>query len=101
MATTAGHVAVTLRDRNPADLHLGRAVAGPLDLLDAEIRAGRSFERKRAFALATMDDLRERFDVPQENLKVVFTEHDGRDMMGYDRVGGEWDAEEGEGSDGE
>ncbi|MFC5972988.1 tautomerase family protein [Halomarina salina] len=94
MATTAGHVAVTLRDRDPADLHLGRAVEGPLVFLDAEVRAGRSFDRKRAFALATMDDLRERFDVPRENLKVVFTEHDGSNMMGYDRVGGEWSAEE-------
>lgn len=94
MATTAGHVAVTCRERDPADLHLGRAVDGPLVFLDAEIRTGRSFERKRAFAMATMDDLRERFDVPRENLKVVFTEHDGSNMMGYDRVGGEWSAEE-------
>ena len=94
MATTAGHVAVTIREREPADMHLGRAVDGPLCFLDAEIRQGRSFERKRAFALETMAYLGERFEVPDENMKVVFTEHPGESMMGVDRVGGEWDGDE-------
>ncbi|SDD16303.1 hypothetical protein SAMN05192552_101429 [Natrinema hispanicum] len=90
MATTAGHVAVSIRDRETADLHLGRAVDGPLLFLDAEIRRGRSFDRKRAFALATMEYVGETFNVPDENMKVVFTEHPGETMMGVDRVGGEW-----------
>ncbi|AXR76942.1 tautomerase family protein [Natrarchaeobaculum sulfurireducens] len=91
MATTAGHVAVSIRERDDADLHLGRAVDGPLVFLDAEIRQGRPFERKRAFALETMTYLCETFDVPEANAKVVFTEHPGESMMGVDRVGGEWD----------
>ena len=93
MATTAGHVAVTIRERDPADLHLGRAVDGPLLFLDAEIRQGRPFDRKRAFALETFAHAGERFGVPDENMKVVFTEHPGESMMGVDRVGGEWDGE--------
>lgn len=93
MATTAGHVAVTIREREPADLHLGRAVDGPLLFLDAEIRQGRSFDRKRAFVLETFTYVGEKFDVPDENVKVVFTEHPGESMMGVDRVGGEWDGE--------
>ncbi|WP_222918452.1 4-oxalocrotonate tautomerase family protein [Natrinema sp. SYSU A 869] len=93
MATTAGHVAVTIREHEAADLHLGRAVEGPLLFLDAEIRRGRSFERKRAFALAAMEYAGDTFDVPDENMKVVFTEHPGEAMMGVDRVGGEWDGE--------
>lgn len=93
MATTAGHVAVTIRDRESADLHLGRAVAGPILFLDAEIRQGRPFDRKRAFALETMAYVGETFDLPDENMKVVFTEHPGENMMGVDRVGGEWDGE--------
>ncbi|WP_076607437.1 tautomerase family protein [Natronorubrum thiooxidans] len=93
MATTAGHVAVTIRERESADLHLGRAVEGPLVFLDAEIRRGRPFDRKRAFAVATMAFLGETFDVPDENMKVVFTDHPGKSMMGVDRVGGEWDGE--------
>ena len=93
MATTKGHVAVTIRDRESADLHLGRAVEGPLLFLDAEIRQGRSFERKREFAIAVMEHAATSFDVPDENMKVVFTEHPGEAMMGVDRVGGEWDGE--------
>jgi len=93
MATTAGHVAVTIRDRESADLHLGRAVDGPLLFLDAEIRQGRSFERKRAFALAVMDHAADAFGVPDENMKVVFSEHPGEAMMGVNRVGGEWKEE--------
>jgi phenylpyruvate tautomerase PptA (4-oxalocrotonate tautomerase family) len=90
METTEGHVAVTIRDRESTDLHLGRAVEGPLLFLDAEIRRGRPFERKREFALAVMEHAGATYDVPDENMKVVFTEHPGESMMGVDRVGGEW-----------
>jgi len=93
MNTTDGHVAVTIRNRKPADLHLGRAVDGPLLFLDAEIRRGRPFERKRAFALGVMEHASTTYDVPDENMKVVFTEHPGEAMMGVDRVGGEWNGE--------
>ena len=75
------------------DEHLGRAVDGPLLFLDADIRQGWSFDRKRAFALETFAHAGERFGVPGENMKVVFTEHPGESMMGVDRVGGEWDGE--------
>ncbi|ELY51190.1 tautomerase family protein [Natronolimnohabitans innermongolicus] len=93
MATTAGHVAVSIRAREPADLHLGRAVDGPIVFLDADIRRGRSVDRKRRFALDVMAYFAETFDVPDANMKVVFTEHQGEQMMGVDRVGGEWDGE--------
>lgn len=79
MATTAGHVAVTIREREPSDLYLGRAVDGPLVFLDTEIRRGRSVDRKRAFALETFAYLGETFDVPDENMKVVFTDHPAED----------------------
>lgn len=95
MATTTGHVAVTIRERDPADLHLGRAEPGRLLFLDAEIRRGRSQERKRSFALAAMAAARDRWEIPEANLKVVFTEHEGEQMMGRHRVGGEWNGEEG------
>jgi len=93
MKTTEGHVAVTIRNREPADLHLGRAVDGPLLFLDAEIRRGRSVERKRAFALAVMEHAGSTYEVPDENMKVVFTDHPGEAMMGVDRVGGEWNGD--------
>jgi len=90
METTAGHVAVTVSELGPSAMALGRAVDGPLLFLDAEIRQGRPFEYKRAFALAVMEHAVAEFGVPEPNAKVVFTEHTGEDMMGIDRVGGDW-----------
>ena len=57
METTPGHAAVTVRDRDSADLHLGHAVEGPMVSLDAGVREGRPFELRRAFALATTEYL--------------------------------------------
>ena len=93
METSAGHVAVTIRERSPGELHLGRAVDGPLLFLGAHVRRGRPFEQRRRFAVAVMDHVAEAYGVPEPNLKVVFTEHAGEDMMGADRVGGEWGEE--------
>lgn len=91
MATSSGHVAVVVRDEET--LTLGRQEGDRLLFLDAEIRQGRDVDRKRAFALAVMDEAHDRFGVPTPNCKVVFTEHAGEEMMGYDRVGGEWSAD--------
>lgn len=91
METTTGHIAVTVRSHDPGRLSIGRQVDDDrLLFLDAEIRAGRSVETKREFAVSVMDFAAELFGVPDPNMKVVFTEHDGPDMMGYTRVGDAW-----------
>jgi len=95
MLAGTSHVAVVVRSRDPSELSIGRETTdGRYLFVDAEIRQGRSTERKRAFALAVMDEAKGRFGVPEPNMKVVFTEHEGASMMGYDRVGGEWTAAE-------
>lgn len=75
-------------------MSLGRAVDGPIAVLDADVRRGRPFDRRRAFALAVVDWLCESWGVPRPNAKVAFTEHDGDQLMGADRVGGEWSPDE-------
>ncbi|GAA0298271.1 tautomerase [Halarchaeum salinum] len=94
MRTETGHVAVTIRTHDDAALSIGRGVDGPLLFCDAEVRRGRDDETKRTFAMAVMEHAREEYGVPTPNLKVVFTEHDGPSMMGYDRVGGAWSPDE-------
>ncbi|WP_280586092.1 tautomerase family protein [Halorubrum sp. Boch-26] len=93
MATAAGHVAVTIAEHEPSAMAIGRGVDGPLLFLDAEIREGRPVEYKRAFGLAVMERAVAALGVPEPNAKVVFTEHAGEDMMGIDRVGGDWEGE--------
>ncbi|MCD2202486.1 tautomerase family protein [Halobacterium sp. KA-6] len=88
MNADRSYVAVVVRD--DSHLSLGRAVAGRRVFCSADVREGRDEETKRAFATAVMAEAAERFDVPEENLKVVFTEHAGAQMHGIDRVGGDW-----------
>jgi hypothetical protein len=94
MATSAGHVAVVVRDHPSAAMSIGRTVDGPIAVLDADVRRGRSFDKRRSFALAVIDWLDEEWGIPRLNLKVAFTEHDGDQLMGADRVGGEWSPDE-------
>ncbi len=71
---------------------LGRASGTNADIvvLEADIRAGRPSEQLRTFALEFIETVHERWEIPYSNTKVVFTEHEGRHMMGYDRVGSDW-----------
>lgn len=94
MDTRTDHVAVERTRADRADLWLGRGVPGGIVFLDADIREGRSHDRRREFALAVMNRLASRWGVPEPNMKVVFTEHEGPLMMGYDRVGGDWSPDE-------
>jgi phenylpyruvate tautomerase PptA (4-oxalocrotonate tautomerase family) len=97
MDTTTGHVAVEIREVESGGLWLGRATdpeAGHL-FLDADVREGRNADQRRAFALAVIDRACADFSLPEANLKVVFTEHTGPEMMGANRIGSEWTPEDG------
>lgn len=61
-------------------------------VLEADVRKGRPQEQRRQFAVAFIEKLHDEWGISHANLKVVYTEHEGSHMMGYDRVGGEWDA---------
>jgi phenylpyruvate tautomerase PptA (4-oxalocrotonate tautomerase family) len=74
------------------NLWLGRATGSNPDVvvLEADVRAGRAVDQRRAFAVSFMEEVHEQWGVPHSNMKVVFTEHDGSHMMGYDRIGSDW-----------
>lgn len=95
MDTGTDHVAVVIRERSTAELAVGRAGAEePCLVLDADVRRGREFEAKRSFALAVMELASETWGIRDPNMKVVFTEHAGEELMGVDRVGSEWSSDE-------
>jgi phenylpyruvate tautomerase PptA (4-oxalocrotonate tautomerase family) len=94
MDADASYTAVAVRD--DVSLFLGRADSGKRVVVSADIREGRSEQGKRDLALALIDLVHETFDVPTANLKVVFTEHAGHQMMGADRVGDDWDGAAGQ-----
>jgi hypothetical protein len=90
MATEQSHIAIERTQAAHEDLWLGRSVSGEFVFLDADVRAGRGHDQRRAFAVEVMDELAVRWGVPKPNMKIVFTEHAGELMMGYDRVGDDW-----------
>lgn len=91
MDSRRSFLSVTYDELERSHLWLGRADPDEdVIVLEADVREGRPPEQRRKFGMVFMDDARERFDLPRENLKVVFTEHEGPHLMGYDRVGGAW-----------
>jgi len=79
METGTDHVAVTVRDG--ATLALGRAGPDePVAVLNADVRAGRSAEKRREFAVATMEELADRWSIPTDHVYVVYTQHPGEEF---------------------
>ena len=93
MDTGTGHVGVTVRDGT--SLALGRADGDDrIAFLNADVRAGRTAEQRRELAVAVMEELHERWDVPTENVYVVYTEHPGEDFHLREGALSSWTADE-------
>lgn len=95
MSTGTDHIGITFRCYATEDLVFGRAGdAGRIAFLNADIRLGRTAEQKRQLCLAIMAELDRRWDLPQQNIYVIYTEHDGPDFQLSDRVLPSWQAGE-------
>ena len=80
MDTGTGHVAVTVRD--DVAVALGRAGADdPVAVLNADVRAGRSFDQREDLAMRVIEEMAERWGVDREHAYVVYTEHPGEDFL--------------------
>lgn len=97
METGTGHVAVTVRMLDAGGFSLGRLDCDEeAVMLNADIRAGRSFDQQRAFVLAAFDTAHEYWGVPIANMYAVVTEHTGEQFHEYDHVLSGWSREEAE-----
>lgn len=92
MDTGTDHIAITFRCYRKGDLVFGRAgkPSAKMAFLDADIRKGRTADQKRRLALAFMGELEKTWRVPQRNVYVVYTEHDGENFQLDDRVLPSW-----------
>lgn len=91
MSTGTDHIGITFRCYEKDDLVFGRAGAdGRIVFLNADIRLGRTAEQKRRLALSILAEISHAWDMPQENVYVVYTEHDGPDFQLSDRVLPSW-----------
>jgi hypothetical protein len=95
MSTGSDHIGITFRCYAEEDLVFGRAgSAGKIAFLNADIRMGRTAEKKRQLSLEIMAELSRRWEIPQEHVYVIYTEHDGPDFQLSDRVLPSWQAGE-------
>lgn len=96
MDTGTGHIGVTIRDFEPGNLIFGRV--GDIDekvaYVNADIRQGRTYEKRRSLALGFMDEINRMFNVPNSNIYVIVTEHKGEDFHLYERALKDWQADE-------
>ena len=91
MDSSTEFLSVKLHRLSREDVWLGRADPdADIVILEADIRGGRPHDQRRAFALAFMEKLHDEWEIPHDNMKVVFTEHEGPHLMGYNRVGSQW-----------
>lgn len=91
MSTGTDHIGITFRCYAEGDLVFGRAGdSGRIAFLNADIRLGRSAEQKRLLSLEVMAELKRRWEIPEEHVYVIYTEHDGPDFQLSDRILPSW-----------
>lgn len=93
MGTKTDHVATAIREHATHNLDVGRAESrgDGIAHVNADIRRGRSIEQRRALALGFIEILHELASVPQENLYVTFSEHDGEDFHLHEQYLRSWE----------
>ncbi len=95
MSTGTDHIGITFRCYKPDDLVFGRAgTDGRIVFLNADIRFGRTADQKRRLALAILSEISGTWDMPEESVYVIYTEHDGPDFQLSDRVLPSWQTDE-------
>ncbi|MFC6785854.1 4-oxalocrotonate tautomerase family protein [Halobaculum halobium] len=79
MDTGTDHVGVVVVETDP---QLGGADPdGPVALVNADVRVGRTVEQRHALARRLTAELGERFGIPEQTVYVVFTAHEGQEFV--------------------
>ena len=96
MDTGTDHISISIREFGTHNLSIGR-VKSPekgIAVVNADIRAGRTMDQRRALTLGFMDLLHKTWDIPKEQIYVTLTEHKGEDFHLLEKYLASW--EEGE-----
>ena len=96
MDTGTDHISISIREFSTYNLSIGR-VKNPekgIAVVNADIRAGRTMDQRRALTLGFMELLHNTWDIPKEQMYVTLTEHKGEDFHLLEKYLASW--EEGE-----
>ena len=82
MDTGTDHISISIREFDTHNLSIGRVTAPDqgIALVNADIREGRSIEKRHTLTLGFMDLLHQTRKIPKEHMYVTLTEHKGEDF---------------------
>ena len=92
MDTGTDHISISIREFGTHNLSIGR-VKEPekgVALVNADIREGRTIEKRRQLTLGFMQLLHDTWQIPKEHMYVTLTEHKGEDFHLLERYLASW-----------
>lgn len=92
MDTGTDHISISIREFGTHNLSIGR-VKEPekgVALVNADIREGRTIEKRRQLTLGFMQLLNDTWQIPKEHMYVTLTEHKGEDFHLLERYLASW-----------
>jgi len=92
MDTGTDHISISIREFGTYNLSIGR-VREPekgVAVVNADIREGRTMEKRRALTLGFMDLINKTFNIPQAHMYVTLTEHKGEDFHLFEKYLASW-----------
>ncbi len=92
MDTGTDHISISIREFGTYNLSIGR-VKEPekgVAVVNADIREGRTMEKRRTLTLGFMGLINKSFNIPLTNMYVTLTEHKGEDFHLFEKYLASW-----------
>jgi phenylpyruvate tautomerase PptA (4-oxalocrotonate tautomerase family) len=92
MDTGTDHISISIREYGTYNLSIGR-VKEPekgVAVLNADIREGRTMEKRRTLTLGFMNLIHKSLNIPVEHMYVTLTEHKGEDFHLFEKYLASW-----------
>lgn len=92
MDTGTDHISISIREFGIYNLSIGR-VKEPekgVAVVNADIREGRTMEKRRTLTLGFMELINKSFNIPVTNMYVTLTEHKGEDFHLFEKYLASW-----------
>ena len=92
MDTGTDHISISIREFGTYNLSIGR-VREPekgVAVVNADIREGRTMEKRRTLTLGFKELINKSFNIPVTNMYVTLTEHKGEDFHLFEKYLASW-----------
>ena len=92
MDTGTDHISISIREFGTYNLSIGR-VKEPengVAVVNADIREGRTMEKRRTLTLGFMGLINKSFNIPLTNMYVTLSEHKGEDFHLFEKYLASW-----------